>query len=110
MSVAIVVLWVSLALSMLAVVAAGGLAARRGLTLWRDFKRFSRIVGAASDALASRADEAARKAGAAGSAAERLAAANGRLSRSLAYARVVADAAGDARATLTGIRGSVPRK
>jgi hypothetical protein len=107
---ALIALWVALAVFVLATGGAAAFLVLRGLAFWRDLKRFMRVLGAGSDARAARADEAARKAGGAGSAAERLAAATARLSRSLAYARVVADAAGDSWATVMRIRGSVPRK
>ena len=106
----LIAVWVTLAL-LVVVLAAGGVhVAREGLRAWRAFKRLSRIVGAGGEALTARADAAAAKAAGAGAAAERISAAAGRLGASLAYARVLADAAGDARATLTGLQGSLPHK
>ncbi|HSP73327.1 MAG TPA: hypothetical protein VLN26_13210 [Gaiellaceae bacterium] len=102
--------WITLAFLVLVLVAGTVHVVREGLRTWRTVKRTMRIAGAGADALTARADAAARKAGEAGSAAERLSAATAHLSRSLAYARVLADAAGDVRATVTGLRGSVPRK
>jgi hypothetical protein len=107
---ALIALWVALGLFVLAAGGATAVLVLRGLRFWRDLKRFMRILGAASDLLGARADEAAGKAGGAGSGTGRLAASTARLSRSLAYARVVADAAGDSWATVTRLRGSVPRK
>ncbi len=101
--------WGSLAF-LLAVAGAGGyLVGRRALATWRTFKDFTALLGRANDAIAQRADEAARKAEPPGDGAQ-LASAVARLSRSTAYARLIADAAGDAGATVTGLRGSVPRK
>ena len=103
-------MWIALAFFVLVLVAGTAHVVREGLRTWRTVKRTMRVAGAGTDALTARADAAARKAGGAGSAAERLSTATAHLARSLAYARVIADAAGDVRATLTGLRGSVPRK
>lgn len=102
--------WGSLAF-LLAVAVVGGFAvARQALAAWRTVKGFTAFLGRAGDAITERADEAARKAGGSSDAVARLTAATERLSRSVAYARLIADAAGDASAIATGLRGSVPRK
>jgi hypothetical protein len=83
---------------------------REGLALWRTLSGFSALLGRASDAVGSRADEASRKAAAAGDAAVRLTAANERLARSLAYASVIAGAAGGTQAAFYRARRSLPHK
>jgi hypothetical protein len=102
--------WITLALAV--VVFAGGTlhVVREGLRSWRAARRLMAVVGAGGEALAARADAGAQKLDAAGSGGARVGDAVARLQRSAAYARVVADAAGDVRATVTGLRGAVPRK
>lgn len=102
--------WITLAFLVLVLVAGTVHVVREGLRTWRTVKRTMRVAGAGADVLTARADAAAQKAGGAGSAVERLAAATAHLSDSLAYARVIADTAGEVRATVMGIRGAVPRK
>ena len=102
--------WGTLALLVAAVLGGGVYAGLAGLGAWRDFKRTSRVLGAGGDALTERADEVTRKADGAAQAGARIAESAARLQRSLAYARVVADAAGDVRAALTRLRGVAPRK
>src|SRR6188472_708118 len=106
-------LWVVLlALALLVGVLAVGSwhVVREGLAFWRTLTGFSAFLGRASDAVGARADEASRKAAASGDAALRLAAANERLARTLAYAGVLADAAGGTRRTIYRARRSLPRK
>ncbi|HET8607897.1 MAG TPA: hypothetical protein VFL66_12835 [Gaiellaceae bacterium] len=106
----LVAVWVTLGFLVLVLVGGTAHVVREGLAAWRAIRRTGRALGACAEALGSRAERVSRKAAGAGSADGRLAGATARLSRSLAYARVVADAAGDAGATLVRLRGSVPRK
>lgn len=101
--------WGSLAFFLLVAVAGGYVLWRRALATWRTFKAFTAFLDRAAAAIGQRTDEAARKS-ASGDAAARLAAATARLTRSIAYARLIADAAAGARALATGFRGAVPRK
>ena len=106
----LVAVWVTLAIVLLVLAGGGFHVVREGLRTWRAVRRLTRVLGAGGDAVTSRVEAATAKLDGAGAAAERLTDATARLQRSLAYARVVADAAGDARATVTRLRGSVPRK
>ena len=102
--------WIGLAF-LLVVLAAGGVhVVREALALWRTFRAFTALLGRASSVLGARADEAARKAGSTGDVLDRLTVAVERLSRSLAYARVVASAGGGATAAYAALRGRMPRK
>jgi hypothetical protein len=102
--------WGSLAFFLAVTFTGGFLVGQRALATWRTFKDFTAFLERAGAAVGQRTDAAGRKAGAAGDAASRLTATTGRLSRSLAYARLIADAAGDTGATAVGLRGAVPRK
>jgi len=107
------VLWaVWVALAFLVLVLAGGTwhVVRAGLSFWRTLRGFTALLGRAGDVIGARADEASRKSASAGDASARLAAANVRLARSLAYAEVVAGAAGGTHRTVRGVRRSLPRK
>jgi uncharacterized membrane protein YcjF (UPF0283 family) len=100
--------WAALAFLLLVIALGGVHVVREGFAFWRTLKAFTALMGRAVDAVSARADELARKAGSVDPTG--LTDATARLQRSLAYARIVADASGDAWATISGIRGSVPRK
>jgi hypothetical protein len=102
--------WIALAFLLLVTGVGGWHVVREGLAFWRTLKAFTALIGRAGDVLARRADELSRKAAGAGDRVERLTAATERLSRSLAYARIVLGAAVSARAAFAGVRGRVPRK
>jgi hypothetical protein len=102
--------WISLALLVVVLAAGTWHVVTTGLETWRTFKRFTAVLGHAGDLITARLDELARKAETTGEQAERISASSRHLARSLAYMRIVADAAGDVRAAVTGLRGSVPRK
>jgi hypothetical protein len=102
--------WIALAFLLLVLALGGWHVVREGLAFWRTFKAFGALMGRAGEVLSARADEAARKGGGSGDAAARVTASVERLSRSLAYARVIAGSAGSARSAYAGVRGRVPRK
>jgi hypothetical protein len=102
--------WIALAFLLIVLGVGGWHVVREGLAFWRTLKAFTALIGRAGDVLAQRADEVSRKAAGAGDRVERLAAATERLSRSVAYARIVLGAAVTARAAFAAARGWVPRK
>jgi hypothetical protein len=102
--------WISLAFLVVALVGSIATAAVRGLRLWRGFRAVSGAVSSALDDVSRRAAEAERRAVALGEHGEGLQAAVERLRESLAQLAVLRSAATDARATLFAFRGVVPRK
>jgi hypothetical protein len=102
--------WIALALAVLLTVVGAVHVVREALALWRAFRGFTALLGRAADVLGARADDAARKAAASGDAVERLTVAVERLSRSVAYARVLGGAGGGALAAYAALRGRMPRK
>jgi hypothetical protein len=102
--------WGTLALLVAVLVAGGFHLVRTGLRTWRDVRRFTALVGAGGDVLSRRADSAGRKVEGLSAHGERAAAAVEHLQQSVAYAHVVAGAAGDTFAVVNRLRGAVPRK
>jgi hypothetical protein len=102
--------WIALTLVVVATVVGAVHVVREALALWRTFRGFTALLGRAADVLGARADEAARKAGSSGDAVEKLTVSVERLSRSLAYARVLGGAGGGAFAAYAALRGRMPRK
>jgi hypothetical protein len=102
--------WGALAFCLLVLVVGGWLTVRAGLAAWRQLKDFTGLLGRGGDAISRRAEQAARQAGRDGEAFEGLTAAVERLSRSLAYARLIGGSTGRTVAALTGLRAAVPRK
>src|SRR5437763_933791 len=102
--------WGSLAFLLVATVVGSVHIVREALSFWRTLKAFTALLGRAGDVLAARVDDASRKAAGSGDAVERLAVAVDRLSRSLAYARVVGDATSGAVASYIALRALLPRK
>jgi hypothetical protein len=103
--------WGALAFCLLVLAVGGWLTVRTGLVTWRQLKALTALLGRGGDAISVRAEAAAQQAGGGGGdAAERLAAAVERLSRSTAYARLIAGSSGRAISALTGLRAAVPRK
>ncbi len=104
------VVWLALAVSLVAVVVAAVMAVRRGLTLYRDARRFS---GAAADELASverRTAEIERHLDAAAASGEALSAAAARLAASRARLNVMLAAIDDVRASVSRVTAYMPRK
>lgn len=102
--------WGSLAFVLLVAAGGGYVLVRRALATWRTFKTFTAFLAHVADTIGLRAEEASRKVDASGDAAARLTTAAAQLARSAAYARLIAGAAGGARAVAMGVRGAVPRK
>jgi hypothetical protein len=102
--------WGALVFLVLVLAVGGFHVVRLGLSTWRQVKDVSALLGRGGDAISARFDEAARRTAGGGEAAEKLGSAVERLSRSLAYARLVAGSAGSAGSALAGLRGALPRK
>ena len=102
--------WLALVFLLLVTAVGGFHVVREGLRTWRTLKGFSAFLGRASEAVGSRADAAAAKSAAAGETAVRLNEASERLSRSLAYAGVLAGAAGRTGVAARRVRRRMPRK
>ncbi|NUR75951.1 MAG: hypothetical protein HOQ28_06670 [Thermoleophilia bacterium] len=102
--------WISLAFLVVALGGSVTFAAVRGLRMWRAFRALSRAAGSALDDVGRTAGEAERHAVALSEGSERLSAEVARLHESLAQLAVLRSAATEARATLLGFRGFVPRK
>ncbi len=102
--------WISLLFLIVAVVGSIAVAATRALRAWRTFRRFYRTTSAAIDGVLETAAEAERHALAVTEGTEKLTAALTRLEQSRAELAVIQAAAGEARSTLSSLRGAVPRK
>jgi hypothetical protein len=95
---------IALAVFVVAVVAGSAVAAVRGLDLWRAFKRFRRTVLAEMDDMNRRVGVLQRRADALPMQAARLQEAQASLQHSVAEARVIADAFGEAAALVRTAR------
>ena len=82
----------------------------RAFDAWRAFRSLRRTVGRGLGELTGRVNEVEGRLAHLGANASKLDDARRRLERSLSTAAVLADAAGEARAALGGIRALVPRK
>ena len=103
-------MWAALGFLVLAAVAGAVFVGVQAWRAWSAFVSLAAAGGAAAEVLVSRAERlAARGEGAAGRADELLTAVD-RLERSLARARVLLGAVGEARALVGSIRDLVPRK
>ncbi len=102
--------WISLLFFAVAIVGSIAVAASRGLRAWRSFRRFSRTTSAAITGVLETAAEAERHAAAFTEGTEKLSAALTRLEESRAQLAVIQAAAAEARASVTSLRGAVPRK
>jgi hypothetical protein len=107
---AVVLVWVSLAVSVAAVAGAAAFAVVRGLATWRGVRTLSRAAADASVRLTEGADAASAKADALGEGSERLAEAAERLSRSRARLAVLTAALADVRAGVSRATWVLPRK
>jgi flagellar hook-basal body complex protein FliE len=102
--------WVSLLFLVVALVGSIAYAASRGLRAWRTFRRFSKTTSAAIESVMERAAEAEEHAVAFTEGTDRLNEALVHLEQSRAELAVIQAAAGEARSSLTSLRGAVPRK
>jgi hypothetical protein len=104
------VVWLALALSLVAVAVALTMTTRRGIALYRDFKRLGTVM---SDELASierRAGDIEGHLAAATASGEALAVAAARLADSRARLNVLLAAIADARTTVSRVTAFLPRK
>ena len=95
---------IGLVVFFVALVAGIALAAVRGLVAWRALKRFRRTVLAGMDELNRRVNVLQKRADALPAKAERLEEARASLEQSLAEARVIANAFGEAAAMVRAAR------
>ena len=95
---------IGLVVFFVAPVAGIALAAVRGLVAWRELKRFRRTVLAGMDGLNRRVSVLQKRADALPANAERLGEARASLEQSLAEARVIANAFGEAAAMVRAAR------
>jgi hypothetical protein len=102
--------WLSLLFLVVAVVGSIAVAVSRGLRMWRTFRRFSKTTSAAIGDVLETAAEAERHAVAFTEGTEKLSAALTQLEESRAQLALIQAAAAEARASLTSLRGAVPRK
>lgn len=106
----LVLVWVALAVGVLAAAGGAALATLRGLRGWRTFRTTSSAATDALDALGAAAATTAERAAAAVEHTAALGEAKARLDRSLAELRVLRHASERPRAGLGLLRGAVPRK
>ena len=100
----------SLLFLVVAVIGSSVLLGIRGLRLWRAARSFTGSLASALAELAERAAATEAHAIAVGGRTERLTTAVAGLQDSLERLKILSAAAGDARSTLTGWRGVVPKK
>jgi hypothetical protein len=106
----LIAVWIALALTSIAVVAAAASAASRGLRTWRGARRLMSQLESELQTLERNASAAGEKAAEAGKATEELAAAAERLQHSLAELAVLRAAAAEASALPRSLVSLVPRK
>lgn len=102
--------WIALAVGVLATVGGAALAARRAWRGWKTLRRVMSSVTGALDALATKAAATAEHATATVERSSEIAAANARLERSLAELQALRSAAGRAQGVLGWIRLLRPTK
>ena len=102
--------WISLLFLAVALIGSIAVAASRGLRTWRTFRRFSSATSSAIGDVLQTAGEADAHAARVSENVARLTAALARLQQSQAELAVLQAAAGEAKASLLGFQGFVPRK
>jgi hypothetical protein len=102
--------WLALAVSLVAVAVAATMTTRRGLALYRDAKRLSAVAGDELMSIERRTGEIEKHLAAAESSSADLRAATARLSQSRARLNVLLAAVKDVRATADRVLTFVPRK
>ena len=102
--------WLSLLVFVVAIVAAGVLAGRRGLAAWRAFTRFQAVTDYALLELDQRVAGVETRLAAVDRTSARLTDAQARLAESVATAAVLASALAEARAFLGAVRSVYPVK
>jgi hypothetical protein len=104
------VFWAALGFLVVATVAGAAYVGVRAWRAWQAFVSLAVAGAAGLDLLMLRTDEVAAKAERAASKAEQLLTAAERLEGSLARARILVDATGEARDLLNALRSFAPRK
>ena len=102
--------WLSLAVAVVAFGASLAFAVVRWLELWRQLKSTGRTLAEALDRVSAAADATATRADALGGATERLDAALRHLAQSRARLRVLQEAWSDVSASFGRVSGYVPRE
>jgi hypothetical protein len=102
--------WLALAVSLVAVAVAATMSTRRGIALYRDAKRLSTVTGQELESIERRTAEIERHLTAAEHSSEARRAAMERLARSRARLNVLLAAASDVRASVNRITSLLPRK
>jgi hypothetical protein len=105
-----VVDWIAFGVLVVAVGASSVILGLRAFAAWRAFRSLRRTVGRGVGELSRRVSGVETRLTHLGENAAKLEHARRRLERSLSTAAVLADAAGEARASLRWIRAVVPRK
>ncbi len=108
--VADVLFWLSLAVSLAAVIGAMVFVVRRGLALWRQFTATARALGWGLEQVGASAEATANQAEGLGGATERLDGAIALLAVSRARLRILQEAWSDLSAALGGVSSYVPRE
>src|SRR4051812_12445788 len=103
-------IFVALAFLLVAVLGSAAVATVRGIRLWRALHGASDRAGDAFERLSAAGAATETRAMGLQANSERLAAATARLQEALAAFAVIRAAAGEPRALLASVRGSVPRK
>jgi hypothetical protein len=105
-----VLFWLSLAVSLAAVIGAVVFVVGRGLALWRQLAATSRELGEGLERISASAEAASNQAEGLGGASERLDTAVARLAVSRARLRILQEAWSDVSAALGGVSSYVPRE
>jgi hypothetical protein len=103
-------IWISVLVLVLAIVGSAVVLVLRARRAWRTFRTFADTAAQALTAVEHAAAAAEARAVSLTQDTARLQDAIARLEESLAHLAVLRGAAGDLRATVTGVRGAVPRK
>jgi cell shape-determining protein MreC len=103
-------IWISALVLVLAIVGSAVVLVLHARRAWRTFRSFADTTAEALTAVERAAAAAEARAASLTQDTARLQAAITRLEESLAHLAVLRGAAGDLRATVTGLRGAVPRK
>src|SRR4051812_19325146 len=103
-------IWISLAFLILAVVGSALVLVARARTTWRTLRTFSDATSGAIASLEQSASAAEARAVSLSGGSQHLQAAISRLERSLAQLTVLRGALDEVRAGVGGVRGAVPRK
>ena len=104
------IFWLALIIALVLTIASAIFLTLRGLEAFRAFKRFSRVVGAELERVATASGEAERHLALAAKSGTQLEASLARLRSSRARLNVLTSAIADVRAAVGRVTGVVPRK